>query len=142
MPKIKVDGLDDQIAMLNTLSKDSTGIIKAALYDASHITYKEVQAQINALHNISDVDRQGLLSSLYHSKMTENTGVVQEVIGFTGYNGRGAPNIVVARSINSGTSKLKKKHPFMRKSVNITKPAVVKKMQEVIDKKVAEMQKG
>lgn len=135
-------GFDDLIKAVDTLGKDSTGLIKTALYDASHITYEEVQANIKAIDNISDIDRRGLLTSLYHSKMYNEGNTIYEVIGFTGYNDRGAPNIEVARSIISGSSTNWHKVPFMRKALNKTKPQFVRKMQEVINKAVGKIEKG
>jgi len=147
MPNIKIEGFDDINNLITELAANGEGLIKTALYPASHITYEEARQKIEAMKNISDADRNGLLTSLYHSKMYTENGVVYEVIGFTGYNERGVPNIVVARSIESGHSTRDgksnvQKHPFMRPAANHTKAQVIQKMQTVISQEVQKIQKG
>lgn len=140
MPSMKfdLDGLDN---LISDLGKQGEGFIKMGLYDGSHIAYEEAQRNIEKMQNISDVDRKGLLSSMYHSKMYNEDGTIYETISFTGYNDRGAPNIVVARSIESGRSNTQK-HPFMRPAANRTKKQVIQKMQSVISNEVKKIQKG
>lgn len=147
MPNLKIDGFNEVEDILQTLAKDGVGLIKSALYPASHITYEEVQRQIDGFNNMDDIDRRGLKTSLYHSKMFEENGVIYEVIGFTGYNERGAPNIEIARSLEHGhstknNSMFIKKRPFMRPALNHTKSQVIHKMQDEITEKVKKLQKG
>lgn len=142
MPKIDIKGLEGLNVSLDELYAKSPEIIKRGIYDGSHVLYELAKSGIENLHNIDPAYKEGLLTSLYHAKMTDKSGAITEVISFTGYNSKGQPNIEVARSIMNGSSRNKHKVPIMRQAVNRGKAQAINVTQETISKEVKKNTKG
>lgn len=136
MAKIEFIGIDDYFKRLDELGKYSIGMCKRALYDGAAVVADAVRAEVNALPTsdrdakkgdpqpILEYEKQGLQEGLGVAKMKDEHGVIYTRIDFDGYNRlkskkypNGHPNSMVARAINSGTSK-RKKNPFMTRAVN------------------------
>lgn len=152
MPNAKIDGMAAFGGLLDKLSNESESLLKTGLYDANKEIYTEVERELSALpegrHELTPEQKQGLINTLYGSKMQNKDGEVYFIISVTGYNEKktekypkGQPNIMILRSLERGTSYLHK-HPVMRKSLNRSKKAAVAAMQNTISKEIAEMQKG
>lgn len=136
MPKMECKGLSGLISMFDALPGDVEKALKAGVYDGAHEVFKEVQAQIKALpesdqkskhRDITPKQKQGLLSSLYSTKIMADDGNVYTRISFTGYNDvrtekypHGQPNIMIARSVESGGSYMNKR-PFINKAKNASR---------------------
>lgn len=90
----------------------------------------------------------GLEQSLGIASMQDDgTGYLHVKIGFDGYNEilsnrwpNGQPNQMVARSIESGTSWMKK-NPFVRRAVAATRKRAIDYMKRTIDKGVEKIMK-
>ena len=152
MPKTEVDGMEAFSGLLTELTSNSTGLIKRGLYEANKPLYAEVKRGLDALptgkKELDEVQKEGLLKSLYGSEFQEKDGEIYFVISVTGYNDKktksypkGQPNIMLLRSLERGTSYLHK-HPVMRKSLNAAKGRAIEAMQKTISKDIANMQKG
>ena len=72
--------------------------------------------------------------------MNEN-GFVNTRIGWDGYNERGVPNHLMANIMEVGTSKIQKKHPFVKPAVSRSKPQAEAKMAEVLDEEIEKIMK-
>lgn len=138
MPSIKLEGLDDLYAKLKTLG-DGSAIEKAqkhAVYEGMNVIKQEVEAQIRALpvqegfvesdklprNVITKAEKRELIKHLGISNMETKDGTVNNSVSFNGYTSiktekypNGLPAVLIARSINSGSS-VRQKHPFMRQA--------------------------
>lgn len=136
MPSIKVDGMDDVFARLKALGGDIEAVQKVAVYNGMEVIRDEVISQIEHLpvengyinkdrlprNVITDREKQQLLKHIGIAHMDNKNGTVSTKISFDGYTDiktkaypKGLPAILVARSINSGSS-VRAKVPFMRQA--------------------------
>ena len=91
----------------------------------------------------------GLADSLGIASMQDDgTGYLNVKIGFDGYNGiktqrwpNGQPNQMVARSVESGTTWMKK-NPFVRKAVTASRKRAVEYMKNSVDRSIEEIMEG
>ena len=94
-------------------------------------------------------DREGLADSLGIASMQDDgTGYLNVKIGFDGYNGiktqrwpNGQPNQMVARSVESGTTWMKK-NPFVRKAVTASRKRALEYMKDSVDRSIEEIMEG
>lgn len=93
----------------------------------------------------SRLQKEALMTSAGIAKMREDNGLLNVKIGFGGYNGKktkrwpqGAPNAVVARSVERGTSFMLPQ-PFMKRAVNAAKADVLKAMENGFNEKMKEI---
>lgn len=147
-------GIDHYIKALDRLTVMAEPEIKQAVYVGGGIVADAVRASIKDLparkgsfkappvSGVTNSQRQGLLDGLGISRMKNDGGFINVHIGFDGYNStvsdnwpQGVPNALVARSVESGTSWLKK-HPFVAPAVRAVKTeaemAMAAKFDEVI----------
>lgn len=136
MPSIKVDGLDETISKIKALGEDFEPVQKQAVYAGMSVIRDEVIKQINALpvqqgyiikdklprNVITRREKEQLLKHIGIASMETKNGTVSTSISFDGYTDivtkkykQGLPAVLVARSINSGSS-VRQKHPFMRQA--------------------------
>ena len=135
MAQIEFIGIDDYFKRLDELGKYSIGLCKRALYDGAAVIADAVRSEVNALPTsdrdakkgdpqpVLEYEKDGLNEGLGVAKMKDDNGVIYTRIDFDGYNRlksskypSGHPNSMVARAINSGTSK-RKKNPFMSRAI-------------------------
>lgn len=132
MATIKFTGIDEYFGKLNRLGDKATGVCKRALYDGAAVLADAVRAEVEALpttdrngdpQQILEYEKQGLLEGMGIAKMRDDDGKISTRIDFDGYNRlrskshpKGHPNSMIARAINSGTSK-RPKNPFMARAV-------------------------
>lgn len=136
MAKIEFVGIDDYFKRLDELGNMSIGLCKRALYDGAAVIADAVRDEVNALPTsdrdakkgesqpILSYEKDGLIAGLGVAKMKDDNGVIYTRIDFDGYNRlksktypSGHPNSMVARAINSGTSK-RRKNPFMNRAIS------------------------
>lgn len=154
MAKMKIKGLDEYASKLQKLSGgEAEKIMRHAVYEGGGYLANQIRAAIQALPafegswqnykepitGVSNTQKQGLLDGLGTSSIENSSGFVNVKIGFNGYNDhitkhypKGQPNILVARSLESGSS-IGAKMPFVRPCVNSNKKAVVKILAEETD---------
>lgn len=156
MPKMYVEGLDSLGVTFGDLTDEVTKALKAAVYDGAHELYTEVERQIQALpegdnkskhRDITSKQKEGLLGGLYGSKITVEDGNVYEYISFEGYNNvrtekypHGQPNIMIARSVESGGSYMNKRL-FMTKAKNAARPRAEAATKATFDHEISKLNK-
>lgn len=163
MPKMTINGVEEIGYLLDKLDQETTSILKKGLYEANHVLYQEVEKNLSSIHtvgekenrNITEKQKQGLLSSLYGSKFQQNNNELYFTISVTGYNDvitekypKGQPNIMILRSLEKGgfidngkRITVMKQQPIMRKSLNHKKKEATQKIQETVSKEVKKLQK-
>ncbi len=140
MPSMKVEGLDEVYSKLKALADGNAieAVQKHAVYKGMEQIKQEMEAQIRALPEqegyvnvkkgqpprsvITKREKEQLLKHLGISKMEEKNGSVYNSISFDGYTDiktkkypNGVPAVLIARSINSGSS-VRQKKPFVRQA--------------------------
>lgn len=161
MAKIEMKGIEQYLAKLNRLemaTKDE--ILGKAIYEGTKIVADSIKANIEALptdENLgpslpgepplqgpTQIQKQGLLDSFGITPMGYDGDFLHVKLGFDGYNSKktkkwpnGQPNQMIARSVQSGTSFMKK-HEFVKRAVASSrkkaKEAMEKSVQESIEK--------
>lgn len=138
--------------MLESLGKDSQEIAKRGLYDGAKVVADAVRARVEDLpvtdeygwpdhprDGIRDYEKAGLAAGLGVADHRAGGGKVDTSIGFHGYNSRGKPNALIARSVERGTSFMKA-DPIVRPAVNASRSAaraaMVKTAEEEIKKRI------
>lgn len=147
MPSIKVDGLDDVFAMLKSMGEGGMieKVQKQAVYAGMSVIRDEVVRQIEALpvqngyiksdklprDVITQREKDQLIKHIGIAQMDLKNGNVTSRISFDGYTdivtakySKGLPAILVARSINSGSS-VRTKHPFIRTARSASKSQAI-----------------
>ena len=155
MAKVEFKGMDEYVAKLEGLSNQSEKYIKEAIYKGTAVVMNSVKSSLQSIqtddtyHSKSGVRRgpttvqkRGLLESLGIADMRTDGHFINAKIGFDGYNKvvtkkwtKGQPNNMVARSVESGTSWMRKQ-PFMRKAVNNAKASCEETMRVSIDESI------
>lgn len=162
MPSIKVDGLDDVFAMLKSIGGDIESVQKQAVYAGMAVIRDEVVRQIEALPEqrgylpkdklprnvITPREKEQLLKHIGIAQMDNKDGTVSTRISFDGYTNivtkkykKGLPAILVARSINSGSS-VRIKHPFMRNARAASKAKALAAAEEAARNALAKLMEG
>lgn len=158
MARIELQGFDTYLRQIEALERNSLKLCKAAVYPGAAVLADALKASTEALPTISDKaalgnfsagrvntalsesQKAGLLASFGISKIRrDKKGMVQTSVGFTGYNSvktrhfpNGQPNAEVARSLEKGTSYLRRTS-FVAGAVRAAEPAAVAAMAEAAD---------
>ena len=153
MGRSKVVGVDAWYRGIANLSNDAVLISKRCVYFGADMVADGIRKAIEGIPSrdaepkkktsgITDVEREGLLDSLGIAPFEASNGTVHTKIGFDGYNNnitkkypKGHPNSMVARSIESGTSFLRKT-PFIAPTVRRLRASVQEAMQAELDKQI------
>lgn len=159
MAKITFPGLADYELMLSRLAQGADDIAGKAIYAGAEIVANAIRSNIQGLQAVPDEvgaiayaekspapltesAKEGLLDGLGISSMQDDNGYYNVKIGFDGYNGlktkkfpQGQPNVMIARSLESGSS-IAPKRPFVRPAVNAVKKQAEAKMAEIIDQEI------
>ena len=126
MAKFTYSGLDKYQEMLGDLSKDINKMAHFALYPAAGLMLETLKAN-------TPVDSGDLRDSEILTRFVDDTDETYTTIVFDGYDRKGVPNSLKARTLESGTSK-KAKHPFIRPTVKQINQRCV----ALIDQKIQE----
>lgn len=156
MAKIEFTGIDKYLAQLGKLGDKAEGLCKRALYDGAGVVANEVRSEIQGLPTTDrngepqqafQYEVEGLLQGLGIAKMKVAGGVISTRVDFDGYNRmkskaypNGHPNSMVARAINSGTSK-RPKNPFMARAIKRAKALAEQAMAARMDADINEIMK-
>lgn len=158
MAKIALQGFDAYIRQLEALQRDSTKLCKAVVYPGAAILAEKIRAETEALPTISDAEalenyrsgtvnkalsvsqKAGLVESLGISGIKKDRrGMVQTSVGFGDYNSietdtwpKGQPNAMVARSLEKGTSFLKRDR-FVERAVKAAREEAIAAMRAESD---------
>ena len=156
MAQIEFVGIDKYFERLDELGKHSIGLCKRALYDGAAVLADAVRSEVQALpvtdrntepQQVLGYERDGLLAGLGIAKMKDDGGVVSTRVDFDGYNRlksktypNGHPNSMIARAINSGTSK-RPKNPFMNRATRAARAKAEAAMAARMDADIEEIMK-
>ena len=156
MAKIEFVGIDEYLEKLNKVGDKTTGLCKRALYDGAAVLADAVRSDVQALpvtdrntepQQVLGYERDGLLAGLGIAKMKDDGGVVSTRVDFDGYNRlksktypNGHPNSMIARAINSGTSK-RPKNPFMNRATRAARAKAEAAMAARMDADIEEIMK-
>lgn len=166
MAKFKFEGVDEYVSKLVSLSRVSEGVIKRAVYEGAGVVGDAILDAIQALpetgegypqrgyfptelvYGVTVEQKQGLLDGFGYAKMENDNGYINTKIGFDGYNAtktkkypNGQPNALIARSIESGTSK-HQKTPFVRPAISKAKAKAEAAMAASVDKDINNNMEG
>lgn len=157
--------LVDYASHLARLGENEAKVCGKTIYEMANIAADEVKNRLKGLHAISDAEgikrykkgeraeltykaKQGLIDSFGISHLQNDGGFRNVKLGFDGYNTaktktypKGQPNILIARSVESGTYFMDKQ-PFMRPAIKAAKSKCLKKAQETFDKEVKKIMEG
>lgn len=138
--EIGFENLDKLVSQLQELSNKSEDMCKRAIYDGGGVVGNEMKKQIKGIPVVSDHDHgdavitggtraqiEGLIESMGLAPIQHYGRGLNTKIGFDGYNKvvtkkypKGQPNMMIARSINAGTS-FRNKYPFVERSAKMSK---------------------
>lgn len=165
MASIKLEGLDKYQKELESLDRNITGILKRGVYDGAAVVADAVRAAIGGLTTVSDFSglkaykrrtpttltegqKAGLLSGLTLVEMQTSGSEVNTKLLFSGYNSvktkkypHGQPNIMIAASVESGTSATQKQ-PFMRSAANKAKARARAAMEATVTSDIERIMEG
>ena len=157
MAKFSVMGLEEYALKLSRLGTAAPSVAKMALYEGAAVVIEAIKENIRALPvvenrrfrgsdkylGITATNKNDLLNSVGVSPMDRNNdGDWNVKVGFDGYGSpktitkkhkKGLPNVLLARSIESGTS-IRRKIPFVRPAINASKAKVNAVMGAVIER--------
>jgi hypothetical protein len=127
---------------LSQLAAGGEEIAKKAVYAAADIVTDKIRENLKANLAGSERSSGALEASLGITPIqSDKDGFINAKVGFDGYDGKGVPNQLKARVMESGSSAVRKR-PFVRPAVNATKKAAVEAMQQVIDEETKKIMKG
>ena len=111
MPTIEFKGIEayqKQIAAFGN-PKTVEAMCKYSIYDAAGMVCDEIK-------KATPVDTGDLRDSVVLEPMKSDDGLTYTQVDFAGYDRNGTPNMLKARAIESGTSRIQKQ-PFVRPTV-------------------------
>ena len=157
MAKVTAVGFDELAKELGTIADHTGAIASAALYEGGGYMADQIRHSVERLetderkhvtNHVLDYEKEALLNGLTIEKFTKDTarGVTQTAITFHGYTNHktstyptGIPTILLARSINKGTS-FRRANRFFPNTVNRarkeTEDRMVKKAEEEMRKDI------
>ena len=151
-------GMDEYLAKLGNLEFAAPGLVGQAIYEGAKVVADQVRAEIEALptaeskrvatpRDPTQVEKDGLLDGLGVAKKKNDSGYINVKIGMDGYNTdktkkypRGKPNAMIARSIESGSTVMKR-NAFISRAVNKTKKEAEAAMQKVFEEGIEKIVK-
>nr|DAQ35609.1 MAG TPA: tail component [Caudoviricetes sp.] len=154
MAKMTIKGLDEYAKKLDRLGKQAPEISRKAVYAGASVVADKMRENLEK--NLRDPTYVGKNKSReYAVKQKESTGELSDSmgiapittdaqgntntkIGFEGYDKKGVPNALKARSMESGTSVLRKR-PFARPAVLETKEKAQRDMGKVVDEEISKI---
>ena len=155
MATFKFEGVDELVKQYEKLGNKTDEIVGNAVYKGAAVVMRAVESAVdnittdnrfgtedNPINGPSSIQKEGLRHGLGIAKMRDDNGFRNVKIGFDGYNQvhtktwpQGQPNMMVARSIESGTSWMRKQ-PFMRKAEQSSRVKCEQAMSEAVDKAI------
>ena len=158
MAKIEFNGIDEYAKVFAELGNESEEIIKSAVYKGAAIVADEIKSGINSipiqegnnglppagtpenkLYGISRKQKGDLMDSFGLAPMENDGDYIQTKAGVDGYGSiptpkypGGVPNVMLMRSIESGTS-FRDKYPVFRQATNRARKRAEEAMKNEID---------
>lgn len=163
MAYMRFQGLQEYMEYLAKVKKNTPEIIGKIVYNMAEIVADEIRTNIDALPAVPDQEglkaykkkakapitvseKKGLQEGFGITPMEQGDDFYYHVkLGFDGYNDlktqkypKGQPNVMIARSIESGSS-VRDKHPFIRPAVNRARKKALEKAKEIIDEEISKI---
>ena len=158
MATFKFEGVDQLVEQYSKLANNTEQIIGAAIYQGAGVVMSAIQSAVDGITTDnrfgtpdnptvgpSTLQKIGLKYGLGIAKMRNDGGFRNVKIGFDGYNNvktktwpQGQPNVLVARSIESGTSWMSKQ-PFLRPAEQGSRAQCEEAMRKVVDEKIKQI---
>lgn len=159
MARMTFNGLTEYLEKLQRVGRNTDEVIGKVVYEMAGIVADEVKSNINALPTEPDTEaikawsekkkapitvseKKGLIDGFGITPMQTENGYYHVKLGFDGYNKtktkkypQGQPNVMIARSIESGSS-VRDKHPFVRPAVNAARKKAEQRAQVIIDSEI------
>lgn len=161
MARFEFSGIDNYISQLNKLQQSTKdGVVGKTVYAGAEVVADSVRRAIQALpvgdgrarggglvDTVTLPQKEGLLDGFGISRMKDDDGFINVKLGFDGYNStktekypNGQPNVLIARSVNSGTA-FRKKTKFVDKAVNSAKKAAEAAMGAACSREIEKIMK-
>lgn len=163
MARMRFKGLREYELMLSRIEGSTKEMIGHAIYAGADVVTDAMRAATAALPTVSPKKRgtesdklagitseqkAGLLDGLGITPMSLDNGYYNVKVGWDGYNDvktkkypKGQPNVLIARSVNTGTS-FRAATKFADTAIRKAKPQAEKKMKESFDKDLKKISKG
>lgn len=157
MPNFKFKGIDayiDRLQKLDSVSRDK--FLGKAIYDGAKVIADNTKRALQSLPidqrpsaphrvGITKLQKEGLIESYGIAPMRTDGDFTNVKVGFDGYNNvitkrwpMGQPNIMIARSIESGTSFMTK-NPVISKTQNAFKDECIETIGNSIAKQIDDL---
>ena len=161
MATFEFGGIDTYIKQLDKLqAATKDGVVGKTVYAGAEVVADSVRRAIQALpvgdgrardgglvDTVTLPQKAGLLDGFGISRMKDDDGFVNVKLGFDGYNStktekypNGQPNVLIARSVNSGTT-FRKKTKFVDKAVDSAKKAAEAAMDAACSREIEKIMK-
>ena len=154
---METEGAGDLMKMLQSLGDQASKVAGKALYEGAGVMADEIQRQAGAIATApfhysvflqrepspeekAAIQNKVGIARFTHDGLNANTSVGYGNSGYTTVAGRVKPVPLIANSINSGTSFMKKQ-PFFRRAVNIGTKSASEKMKNSIEASIDAMTK-
>lgn len=167
MAKIDFKGIDEYAKVLDILDNKEEKIIQSAVYKGAAVVADEIKQGLEGLpieegenglppvgtpeHKLTGVSRRqkaDLIDSFGLAPIQNDGGYVQTKAGVDGYGSvktesypKGTPNVLLMRSIESGTS-FREKNPIFRKATNRARKRAQAAMEKEMDKQLKDIFEG
>lgn len=165
MATLKMQGLDEFERMLSQLADSGTveTICGKTIYEGARIVADAIQKEIDTLplvhphargvdssklDGITSLQKKGLAEGFGITSMRNENGYYNVKLGFDGYNDvktkqypSGQPNVLVARSINSGTS-FRAKNAFVNRAIRASRKKAEEAMVKTAESEFKKLTKG
>lgn len=126
-------GIEEYRDKLSRLGVGAAGVCRYAVYPGAAIVIEAIKAN-------TPVDSGDLRNSTVLTEFRDENGFIYTKVTYTGYDTKGTPNILKARALESGTSRMKK-HPFIRQAVNRSRKAAEAAIAKAFNEKADEIMK-
>lgn len=158
MPRIKITGLDEYVAKIEKLGYYAAEYVGKAIYEGAEVVADNTKKALENLPvdnrtnveyrtSINEKQKRGLIESFGIASARYDGNFFNVKTGFDGYNDivtkrwpQGQPNVVIARSLESGTSFMPK-NPVVSRATRESKDACIKAMEKSLKKSIEELMK-
>lgn len=142
MARITFKSGDDYALRLMKTANRSEELMKRSIYAGAKVLADKIRDNLEAGLVGSKTSTGALAASLGITPITEDrSGYWNAKIGFDGYDGRGVPNQLKARVLESGSSRVKKR-PFVAPALRASRKTALEAMAKVIDDEIKKNMKG
>lgn len=148
--RFELQGFEGFLGMLRDIGGSTDEAVSLAMYKGAGIIADCIDRQIDSIsvrpdgawgtpskpiYGLTATQKRGLKESLGIAKFQHQGSIKNTHVGWDGYNDDGQANAMIARSLNSGTSWLKKDR-IIDRSLSLTKVTVEQEMKKTIETEI------